>query len=71
MTQQTGGRRLADGSIDFEFYRAQARALDKRTRIEAGHRLWRLVLAGAAYFKFPQKRWIRRQASSRSSVLVA
>jgi hypothetical protein len=24
-----------------------------------------------AYFKFPQKRWMRRQASSRSSVLVA
>ena len=26
---------------------------------------------GVNYFKLPQKRWIRRQASSRSSVLVA
>ena|GEM_PF-4914086 len=25
----------------------------------------------AGYFKFPQKRWMRRQASSKSSVLVA
>ena len=34
----------------------------KRERLGSGYDV---------YFKLPQKRWMRRQASSRSSVLVA
>jgi hypothetical protein len=37
--------------------------------------LWQATVLGVnppqRYFKFPQKRWMRRQASSTSSVLVA
>jgi len=71
MTQQTADRRPAEDSIDFGFHRAQARALRQQARTDAGRRLWRLILAAAGYFKLPQNRWMRRQASSKSSVLVA
>jgi hypothetical protein len=60
-----------DRPIDFDFYRAQARTMRQSARNDAFRALWRLAISGFAYFKFPQKRWMRRQASSRSSVLVA
>jgi hypothetical protein len=71
MTQTTATRRHADGSIDFDFYREDARTLRNQAYIGVGLKLWALMKTAAAYFKFPQKRWMRRQASSRSSVLVA
>jgi len=70
MTEHTT-RRLADGSIDFSHYRAEANRLQQEAKIRAGLSLWQLLLSGIAYFKLPQNRWMRRQASSRSSVLVA
>jgi len=70
MTEHTT-RRLADGSIDFSHYRVEANRLRREAEIRAGLSLWQLLWAGVAYFKLPQNRWMRRQASSRSSVLVA
>jgi hypothetical protein len=63
--------RHTDGSIDFDFYRAKAKVLRNAARGDACHKLWKLMRAAFAYFKLPQKRWMRRPASSRSSVLVA
>ena len=65
------GRRHADGSIDFDFYRAEARVLRKSARDDACHKLRKLMRIAFAYFKFPQKRWMRRPASARSSCGVA
>jgi hypothetical protein len=70
MTAATDHRH-ADGSINFDFYRAEARELRRKARADACRKLWMLIRAAIAYFKFPQNRWMRRQASSRSSVLVA
>jgi DNA-binding FadR family transcriptional regulator len=70
MTAPTG-RRHADGSIDFDFYRAEARILRNEARSNTCRKLWAVTRNAVAYFKFPQNRWMRRQASSRSSVLVA
>jgi hypothetical protein len=70
MTHRTD-RRHTDGSIDFDFYRAEARSLRQESRRDACRKLWALTRTAFTYFKFPQKRWMRRQASSRSSVLVA
>lgn len=57
-----------NGMIDYDHYRQLAADLRRETR----SRLLKAVWTGlAAYFKFPQKRWMRRQASSRSSVFVA
>ncbi len=64
-------RRHIDGSVDFDFYRAEARTLRQGARRDACRKLWALTRTAFTYFKFPQKRWIRRPASSRSSVLVA
>jgi hypothetical protein len=64
-------RRHADGPIDFDFHRAEARVLRKAARGDACRKLWKLMRAAFSYFKLPQKRWMRRPASSKSSVLVA
>jgi hypothetical protein len=64
-------RRHADGSIDFDFYRAEASRLRNEARSDACRKPWVLAKSVVTYFKFPQNRWMRRQASSRSSVLVA
>jgi hypothetical protein len=61
-------RRNNDGSIDFNFYRASAHELRRQTRNRV---IVSAIRPALAYFKFPQKRWMRQQASSRSSVLVA
>jgi hypothetical protein len=71
MAHSTNGRRHADGSIDFDFYRNEARNIRRTAQKDAGRKLRKMLIGAAAYFKFPQKRWMRRQASSRSSVLVA
>jgi hypothetical protein len=71
MTPNPAIRRHADGSIDYGFYHAEARQLRNEARREAGRKLWVMTKSAVAYFKFPQKRWMRRQASSKSSVLVA
>ena len=71
MTSNTAIRRHADGSIDFDFYRIEARALRNEAHGDTFRKLWASMRTALAYFKFPQKRWMRRQASSRSSVLVA
>lgn len=61
-------RRSKNGMIDYGHYCEVAARLRRDSRR-------RLLLAAAAalvrYFKLPQKRWMRRQASSRSSVRVA
>jgi len=61
-------RRCSNGVIDYDYYRALATRLRRRSR--------RRLLAAAAialrhYLRLPQKRWMRWQASSRSSVFVA
>jgi hypothetical protein len=71
MTHNTAIGRHADGPIDFDFYRVEARALRNAARSDAFRKLWASIRPAAGYFKFPQKRWMRRQASSRASVLVA
>ena len=68
---QVHDRRRQHYGIDFDFYRAEARILHNEARTAACRKLWILMRTAVAYFKFPQKRWMRRQASSRSSVLVA
>ena len=61
-------RDTKNGMIDYEHYRCLAAEMRRQTRSNVLKAAW----AGfASYFKLPQKRWIRRQASSRSSVLVA
>ena len=61
-------RDAKNGMIDYDHYRCLAAEMRRRTRSRAVRTAW---VAFAAYFKFPQKRWMRRQASSKSSVLVA
>jgi hypothetical protein len=61
-------RNCKNGMIDYDHYHALATALRRQTRSRLMKKAWATL---AAYFKFPQKRWMRRQASSRSSVLVA
>ena len=61
-------RNQKNGMIDYDHYRCLAAKLRRETRSSLMKAAWTTL---AAYFKFPQKRWMRRQASSRSSVLVA
>jgi hypothetical protein len=61
-------RRCGTGMIDSDLYRSLGVELRRGSR--------RRLLAAAVnalrrYFRLPQKRWMRRQASSRSSVFVA
>lgn len=68
-------RKQKNGMIDYDHYRSVAVELRRETRSRSIIAAW-TALAGAfktlaAYFKFPQNRWMRRQASSRSSVFVA
>lgn len=57
-----------NGMIDYDRYRSLATELRRETR----SRLMKAALTTlAAYLKFPQNRWMRRPASSRSSVFVA
>lgn len=61
-------RNCKNGMIDYDRYRCLAAETRRRTRSSLMKAAWsRLV----AYFKFPQNRWIRRPASSKSSVFVA
>lgn len=57
-----------NGMIDYDRYRLLATDLRRKARARLAKTAWAAL---AAYFKLPQKRWMRRQASSRSSVLVA
>ena len=57
-----------NGMIDYDHYRLLATRLRRAVRRRLLRAAW-AALAG--YFKLPQKRWIRRHASSRSSVFVA
>ena len=61
-------RNAKNGMIDYEHYRRLAAEMRRQTRSNVLKAAW---VAFAAYFKLPQKRWMRRQASSKSSVLVA
>jgi hypothetical protein len=61
-------RDYKNGMIDYDHYRRRAATLRREPRSVLIKPAWERV---AAYFKFPQKRWMRRQASSKSSVLVA
>lgn len=61
-------REQKNGTIDYDHYRRLATELRCEARSSLMKAAWTTL---AAYFKFPQKRWIRRQASSRSSVFVA
>ena len=61
-------RNHKNGMIDYDHYRRLATELRRETRSSMMKAAWRTL---AGYFKLPQKRWMRRQASSKSSVLVA
>jgi hypothetical protein len=61
-------RDAKNGMIDYDHYSCLATAVRRETRSRMILRAWSWL---AAYFKFPQKRWMRRQASSKSEVLVA
>ena len=61
-------RNQKNGMIDYDRYRCLATELRREARSGLMKAAWTTL---ATYFKFPQKRWMRRQASSRSSVLVA
>jgi hypothetical protein len=61
-------RDCKNGMIDYSRHRCLAAALRRETRSRLMKAAWTAL---AAYLKFPQKRWMRRPASSRSSVLVA
>jgi hypothetical protein len=61
-------RNAKNGMIDYDHYRCLAADMRRQTRSRV---LKAACGAFAAYFKLPQKRWMRRQASSKSSVLVA
>ena len=61
-------RDAKNGMIDYDHYRRLAAELRRQTRSRVLRAAWG---AFAAYFKFPQKRWMRRQASSSSAVDVA
>jgi hypothetical protein len=61
-------RRCRNGMIDYDHYRALAVGLRRRSdrRLLAA-----VVRTLRRYLRLPQKRWMRWQASSRSSVFVA
>lgn len=61
-------RDLKNGMIDYDHHRLLATNLRRATRTRLIKAAWAAL---ARYFKLPQKRWMRRQASSRSSVFVA
>lgn len=61
-------RRCRNGMIDYDHYRLLAVELRRGSRRRL---LAAAVTALRRYFRLPQKRWMRRQASSRSSVFVA
>lgn len=61
-------RNCKNGMIDYDRYRCLAAETRRRTRSKLLKAAWSRL---AGYFKLPQKRWMRRQASSRSSVFVA
>ena len=61
-------RDCKNGMIDYGRYRCLAAGMRRQSRSNLMKAAWsRLVV----YFKLPQKRWMRRQASSKSSVFVA
>lgn len=60
-------RNAKNGMIDYDYYRCLATKLRREARSNVMKTAWSTL---AAHLKFPQKRQIRRQASSRSSVLV-
>ena len=57
-----------NGMIDYDHYHRLATAVRRETRSRLIRTGWRRL---AAYLRLPQKRWMRLQASSRSSCLVA
>ena len=57
-----------NGMIDYDHYRHLATVVRRETRSRLIRTGWRRL---AAYLRLPQKRWMRLQASSRSSCLVA
>jgi hypothetical protein len=61
-------RNEKNGMIDYDHHRARAAELRRVSRSRLLVAAWN---AAAGYFRLPQKRWMRRQASSRSSVRVA
>jgi hypothetical protein len=61
-------RDAKNGMIDYDRYRRLDTTVRRETRSRMILRAWSWL---AAYFKFPQNRWMRRQASSKSEVLVA
>jgi len=61
-------RSCKNGMIDYDHYRNLAADMRRETRTRLLIAAWTTF---AGYCKFPQKRWMRRQASSKSSVLVA
>ncbi|GIK81714.1 MAG: hypothetical protein H3C55_01195 [Pseudorhodoplanes sp.] len=61
-------RTQKNGMIDYDHYRARAADMRREARRVL---LLQAVAALGSYFRLPQKRWMRRQASSRSSVRVA
>ena len=66
--QELEYRAEKNGMIDYDHYRSLATHL----RREAITVMLHAALAAlAGYFRLPQNRWMRRQASSRSSVRVA
>lgn len=71
MSETTVPRRHTDGSIDFDFYRNTANRLRQEAIRDTCRGIRQFTVTGFAYFKLPQNRWMRRHASSRSSVLVA
>ena len=57
-----------NGMIDYDHYRRLATVVRRETRSRLLKAGWRRL---AAYFRLPQKRWMRLHASSKSSVFVA
>jgi hypothetical protein len=58
-----------NGMINYDHYRSLAAELRRESRSRLLVAAWRRL--AAYFFKLPQKRWMRLQASSKSSVLVA
>lgn len=63
-----GYRTDKNGMIDYDHYRTLAGQLRRETRCTLPRAA---VAAMAGYFRLPQNLWMRRHASSRSSVRVA
>ena len=64
-----------NGMIDYDHYRALAAHMRREARSDALRGFF-AAFRGAlktlpAYLRLPQNRWMRRQASSKSSVFVA